>query len=112
MPVMNAGFGLNPPKGAVHAYGARAIDNRGFLDLPHDRQSYMYETEESANAFIRDLNARVGQHVVNTAQDKLKAGELPRDGERHVIFDDGSLVVEARLAGGYCYIGAWYHDLR
>ena len=109
MPVMNAGFIYHAPASATYAYGCRAIANQGgrSMDVVHDRQTYVYETQDGANDFVQDMNKRVGKHVANLAQDAVVAGELRHDEQVTTIFDDGELVVQARLAGGYCYIGAW-----
>lgn len=105
-------FGIQPPSDARVAYGCRAIDYGTHVDVPHNRQSFHYETDEELTAFLFAMNQILGQHVANFAQQRMN--EMTRNGhetyEPTVIYSDEYLVVMCRRSGGYLHVGAWSND--
>jgi hypothetical protein len=102
-------FGIQPPPDAKVAYGCRGIDYGNDVDVPHNRQSFRYETVEELTDFITEMNAVLSQNVADFALNRMN--ELEQSGHKTykstVVYTDEKLTVMCRRSGGYLYIGAW-----
>ena len=102
-------WGLPPAPAALATWGARAIpEGRGFA-LLSDRQDVRGE-EAAVVALVARLNghdaaaALPGEGLLADVRRAWR--DACRMDERTTLHDDGVVRVEARLSGGYLYLGA------
>lgn len=89
------------PDEATASWGARAIVNGRYLDVPYDRTSFASDSDEAKAKLIALLKAK----------DPIKLAEA-KIGEAEVdvpitVYEDIDLVVVGRKAGGYFYLSAY-----
>jgi hypothetical protein len=97
-------WGRSAPEGTNNdaAWGARAIFQRGFIDLLPDRQD-VAGTRENVLTLNKWINS-VGLKRLNKLVERLSGSS-----SEVVSFDDGPFHIEAspQSSYGYLYIGAW-----
>lgn len=115
-------WGLQPPKNAVAAWGARAILKDGFVDLLWDRQDCKSCDEATKAKLVEALNSGVLKRMHECVAERHKQGRIdPTSQCKHLLVQDGaddtgehSIFVEADTRGshGYLYIVAYLTEIR
>lgn len=106
-------FGLQPPDGAIVAWGARAIFRNGSINIPRDRWDCIGQLKER-KSFLRDVGAHLPL-ICESAHEAWVNGDLQPDKGGKVtliddpVEDDRHVVVEAdtRASYGYLYLVAY-----
>jgi hypothetical protein len=91
------GWGIQPPEGVDHAWGARAIFRGGIIDIVWDRQG---GGDDDLRAW---LNAR------GIPQIRRMVADVGYGEDREVRWTEGAytIVANPKSSYGYLYLGAW-----
>jgi hypothetical protein len=110
-------FGLPVPQDVIDAkgnpvryWGCRAIDERGTLDIVHDRVTYNgpeWDKSLTPQAW-RELPFVWWLNKVALPELRLCLPNMARE-QVLPVCDEGLFCLIARRAGGYVYVGAWEH---
>jgi hypothetical protein len=96
------GLGHEVPDNAVAAWGARAIDADGFVDLLPDRIDVVNELD----GFEEQLLEHMTEHFpIPAMREACRA--LPRSDEAWTIYESAEVTYKARRYGGYFYLACW-----
>jgi hypothetical protein len=104
MKKLQFGYGDGVPEGARAAWGARAIVNSHYLDVPPDRISFAGEPGPTELTALIEKLKSVGP--ISLAEAKLAEGLRPSD-DPVEIYEDAEFKVVGRLFGGYFYLAAY-----
>lgn len=100
---MSREWGIHPGTENLKCWwGARAIANRGQLELLYDRQSSEFNCNENSKAeFIHFINGTI-------IPDLEQVVRKHKTQKTHMSYSNGVMLeFDDRNSGGYLYIGAW-----